>query len=81
MRYFYLCDNCGDTERDEPMAAPALAVCPDCGGRTRRRIQLPSATRVVGYRAHGDQTTREFLASNYDRFKAGEVDHYKAVRG
>jgi putative FmdB family regulatory protein len=38
--YVYGCENCGQAfERRQPMSAPPLVHCPECGGHVHRVIQ------------------------------------------
>ncbi|MBF0417576.1 MAG: zinc ribbon domain-containing protein [Magnetococcales bacterium] len=50
--YDYKCDACGISfEKDHPMSAPPLKVCPECGAESVRKILTTGGVQVSGSRS------------------------------
>lgn len=43
-KYDYRCSECGEFEYEQPMSAPNLEECPDCGSTVKKLFRPPSMT-------------------------------------
>jgi len=66
------CPRCRDGfECLQPVAAPRLTVCPDCGGPVRRRLSAPAIGRS---RASLDQRAKQAGFTKLKKIGAGEYE-------
>jgi len=50
--YDYKCDGCGVRfEKDHPMSAPPVRLCPECGAEKVRKVLSTGGIQVSGARA------------------------------